>query len=167
MNDDAAGTSRVATVVTKTVDNLKKIVLSLAVVVLFALYARQEKTRSPRGTTAVIAENVTTVTPRAPRTKPANVVYLDGTYTGDPGDAIWGKVVVEAVITGGRISAVQILEYPDHRSLSQSINAEALPVLIHEAIASQRAQVDVVTGATDTSDAFVESLDSALFEAEA
>ena len=92
-------------------------------------------------------------------------VYADGSYTGDPADANWGTVQVQADIVNGQITQVQFLQHPDHRSRSQSINQRADPILIQEAIQSQQADVDIVTGATDTSDAFIQSLASALAQA--
>ncbi len=91
--------------------------------------------------------------------------YLDGTYTGTPADAGWGTVEVQALIANGEISDVQFLQHPDHRSRSRTINDRAMPILSQEALQSQRAEVDVVTGATDTSDAFIQSLTSALKQA--
>lgn len=95
----------------------------------------------------------------------ASGAYRDGSYTGASADAYWGTVEVQAVIADGHISDVQFLQYPNHRSRSQSINQQAMPMLTQEAIQSQRAEVDVVTGATDTSDAFIQSLASALQQA--
>ncbi|MGI8404098.1 MAG: FMN-binding protein [Thermomicrobiales bacterium] len=91
--------------------------------------------------------------------------FRDGSYTGSPADASWGTVEVVAVISNGKISDVQFLQYPNHRNRSQEINQQAMPMLTQEAIQSQQAQVDVVTGATDTSDAFIQSLASALQQA--
>jgi uncharacterized protein with FMN-binding domain len=47
------------------------------------------------------------------------------------------------------------------------INEEADPQLISEAIQAQSANVDIVTGATDTSEAFIQSLTDALSQAQA
>lgn len=93
--------------------------------------------------------------------------FQDGTYTGSSADAQWGTVQVQAVITNGQVSDVQFLQYPNHRSRSQTINQQAMPILTQEAIQSQQADVDVVTGATDTSDAFIQSLAAALTQAKA
>jgi uncharacterized protein with FMN-binding domain len=60
---------------------------------------------------------------------------------------------------------VQFLQFPNHRNRSQEINSQAMPILTQEAIQAQQAQVDVVTGATDTSGAFIESLSAALSQA--
>ena len=46
-----------------------------------------------------------------------------------------------------------------------AINQQAMPILTQEAIQAQRAEVDIVTGATDTSEAFIQSLGAALAQA--
>ena len=48
---------------------------------------------------------------------------------------------------------------------SQSINSQAIPILTSEALAAQSLQFDVVSGATYTSEAFAQSLQSALTKA--
>ncbi len=110
-------------------------------------------------------------TEAAPTDSPATAnpttsgAYADGTYLGDVTDAHWGDVQVQVVVQNGEISSVEFLTYPDHRSRSRSINKRAMPVLISEAIESQKAKVDIVSGATDTSRAFIQSLKSALEQA--
>ncbi|MBS1965497.1 MAG: FMN-binding protein [Chloroflexi bacterium SZAS-1] len=69
---------------------------------------------------------------------------------------------VQAVIQAGKLTDVQILEYPNDRRTSIRINNIALPYLISEAIQAQSANVDAISGATLSSDAFVQSLQSAL-----
>lgn len=92
--------------------------------------------------------------------------YKDGSYTGSVADAQWGYIQVKAIIQGGKITDVQFLQYPNERNRSVEINAYADPQLTQEAIAAQNAQVDIVTGATDTSEAFVQSLSDALTQAQ-
>lgn len=91
--------------------------------------------------------------------------FRDGAYTGSVADAFYGNVQVKAVISGGRISDVQFLQYPNDRSTSIEINSQAMPYLKEEAIQAQSANVDGVSGATQTSRAFIESLQSALNQA--
>ncbi len=99
-------------------------------------------------------------------TAPAtNISYKNGTYTGSVEDAFYGNVQVQATITGGKITDVQFLQYPHDALRSQAINSLAMPNLRQEAITAQIAQVDVVSGATDTSNAFVQSLQTALSQA--
>jgi len=105
--------------------------------------------------------NVPTPTP-----KPSSG-YKDGTYTGDAADAFYGMIQVQAIITGGRITNVQFLQAPNDRGTSISINEQADPMLAQEAIQAQSAQVDIVSGATDSSNAFIQSLQSALDKAKA
>ena len=89
----------------------------------------------------------------------------DGTFSGQAMDAYFGYVQVAAVIQGGRIVSVQVLEYPNDRSRSRSINDYALPILQKEAIKAQNAKVDIISGATLTCDAYARSLATALTKA--
>ncbi len=91
--------------------------------------------------------------------------YKDGTYTGNSADAYYGNIQVQAVIKNGKIADVIFLDYPQDRNRSIMVNDYAMPILRSEAIRSQNAQVDAVSGATDSSGAFVSSLSSALSQA--
>ncbi len=91
--------------------------------------------------------------------------YTDGTYIGSQADAYYGIVQVQAVIHNGAIAAVNVLSYPNDRRTSQYINSQAVPLLQREAIQVQSADVSGVSGASDTSAAFRESLASALAQA--
>ncbi len=94
-------------------------------------------------------------------------LYKDGSYTGSVADAQWGYIQVKAIISNGKITDVQFLQYPNERNRSIMINNYADPQLTSEAIAAQSANVDIVTGATDTSQAFIQSLSDALSQAKA
>ena len=91
--------------------------------------------------------------------------YRDGEYEGDSADAYYGNVKVQAVIQDGRLANVVFLDYPQDRRTSIMINSRAMPILISEAIQSQDANVDTVSGASDTSAAFRQSLTTALNQA--
>jgi uncharacterized protein with FMN-binding domain len=86
----------------------------------------------------------------------------DGTYTGPSVDVQWGLVQVQATIQGGKITNVQFLQFPSDRRTSQRINAQADPWLQQEAIQAQSANVDLISGATLTSEGFAQSLQGAL-----
>lgn len=92
--------------------------------------------------------------------------YKDGSYTGSVADAFYGYVQVKATISGGKITDVAFLSYPDSHDTSRYINSQAMPMLTQEAIAAQSANVDLIGGATDTSLAFKQSLTSALAKAQ-
>lgn len=92
-------------------------------------------------------------------------MYANGTYTGSVANAYYGYIQVQAIIKNGKLADVQFLQYPSDRSRSVSINTRAMPILKSEAISAQSANVDIVSGATDSSMAFQQSLDSALSQA--
>lgn len=89
-------------------------------------------------------------------------LYRDGTYTGPVTDAFYGVVQVKTTIQNGRIASSEFVRYPNDRRTSVRINNYAVPHLQTEAVRAQSANVDVISGATLTSNAFVESLQAAL-----
>lgn len=91
--------------------------------------------------------------------------YKDGTYKGQSADAYYGNVQVQAIIAGGKLTNINFLSYPNDNGRSQSINNYALPQLKSEAIRSQSAKVNAISGASFSSQAFVTSLQSALSQA--
>jgi len=111
-----------------------------------------------------------TAAPPPPTTEPPTATpapiargeYKDGEYSGPVADAYYGLVQVKAVIQAGKIADVQFLQYPNDRRTSIRINNIAMPYLITEALQAQSAEVDIISGATLTSEAFAQSLQSAL-----
>jgi uncharacterized protein with FMN-binding domain len=91
--------------------------------------------------------------------------YKDGTYTGSSVNVYYGNVQVQAVVQGGKITAVNFLQYPNDRSTSRYINSQAMPLLQQETLQAQSARVSGVSGASDTSQGFVQSLSAALAQA--
>jgi uncharacterized protein with FMN-binding domain len=87
------------------------------------------------------------------------------TVTGDAASTRWGPVQVQLTVSDGKVTAVDVVEYPDGNGRDQQINARALPVLVQETLDAQSAKIDMVSGATVTSDGYVESLQSALDKA--
>ena len=101
----------------------------------------------------------------SPGAKSAGHGFVDGTYTGPAADAYYGLIQIQASIQGGRLTALKVLKYPNDRRTSISINRQALPMLRDEAISAQSANVDIISGATLTSRAFIQSLGGALKKA--
>lgn len=87
------------------------------------------------------------------------------TYTGDVASTRWGDVQVSITVTDGKITAVDVPVYPTENGKDRQINARALPTLVQETISNQGADIDMVSGATVTSDGYLESLQSALDQA--
>jgi uncharacterized protein with FMN-binding domain len=88
-----------------------------------------------------------------------------GTYTGASADTRWGPVQVQITVQNGKITAAQAVVYPQENPRDQEINAYAVPQLNSEAVQAQSAGIDAVSGATVTSDGYIESLQSAIDQA--
>ena len=102
-----------------------------------------------------------TVTP-SPTPTPNNSVYKDGTFTGSVEDAYYGNIQAQAVIQNGRIVDVVFLQYPNDNRTSLSINSQAMPYLKEETLQAQSANIDIISGASDSSFAFRKSISTAL-----
>jgi uncharacterized protein with FMN-binding domain len=87
------------------------------------------------------------------------------TYTGDVADTAWGPVQVEITVKNGKITAAQPTQVPSENPRDQEINSYAVPILNQEVLQAQSARIDAVSGATITSDGYVESLQSAIDQA--
>jgi len=85
-----------------------------------------------------------------------------GTFTGDAVDTRWGPVQVRVTVQDGKVTAADVVQVPDGNHRDQEINAYAVPVLNQEVLDAQSAGIDSVSGATVTSDGYVQSLQSAL-----
>ncbi|MEU5257885.1 FMN-binding protein [Amycolatopsis sp. NPDC021455] len=79
------------------------------------------------------------------------------TTKGSAESSRYGTVQVQVTFTGSRIAVITLLQAPDGgRSLT------ALPKLQQEAIKAQSADIDTVTGATETSESYKTSLQAAI-----
>jgi len=113
-------------------------------------------------TPVVIARSVATATPSAAATSSAAVAagFKDGTYSGQ-GTSRRGNVWVDVTIQNGRIGSVTItrstLQYPVR-------DIAGLPA---QTVSRQSSQVDIVSGATYSSQAFRAAVSQALSKATA
>ncbi len=87
------------------------------------------------------------------------------TVTGDAIDTRFGPVQVRITVSNGAITAVEAVEYPQSNPRDAQINAYAIPQLNSEALAAKSASIDMVSGATYTSEGYLSSLQSALDQA--
>ena len=87
------------------------------------------------------------------------------TVTGSVASTRWGPVQVSITVTDGKITAVDVPQYPTGNGKDRQINASALPILTKETLSAQSADIDMVSGATVTSEGYVQSLQSALDQA--
>ena len=93
--------------------------------------------------------------------------YRDGTVTGDVVSTRFGDVQVQVTIAGGSITDVTALQLPSGDPRSSRISQAAEPLLRESALSAQSANIDLLSGATYTSSAYAESLQSALDQARA
>ena len=90
----------------------------------------------------------------------------DGTFTGAVVQDPYGPVQVQVTLAGGRITEVKALALPS-QGRSGFISQSVAPILQGEAISAQSSRIDTVSGATYTSQAYAQSLQSALDQAHA
>lgn len=84
------------------------------------------------------------------------------TIVGSTVQTPYGPVQVSVTFTSGKVSAVQALQSPSGHGESVRINQYALPILAKEAVAANSSNIDTVSGATFTSQAYAQSLQSAI-----
>jgi uncharacterized protein with FMN-binding domain len=87
------------------------------------------------------------------------------TYTGSVAQTRWGPVQVQITVQGDKITKVTVLQQPNGNHKDAEINDYALPILVQDTLSAQSAQIDMVSGATVTSDGYLQSLQSALDQA--
>ncbi|GAA1384331.1 FMN-binding protein [Catellatospora chokoriensis] len=94
---------------------------------------------------------------------PPPAAIVDGRVV--DGDAVvtdYGTVQVRVTFAGGRIADVAVLQKHTVHEHSLVLNELALPRLREQVLDAQSAEVDTVSGATATSRAYLDSLQSAI-----
>lgn len=152
----------------------KKIIFSVAFLALFGAYAMYQKmgadSISPVLTNSIPAPSVpdnSTPQKMMSGNTPQMVQgkFRNGHYMGSYADAFYGFVQVQAIISNGKLTDIKFINYPSDRQHSIQLSNYAMPQLKTEAIQAQNANVNVISGATATSQAFMQSLASALSQA--
>ena len=93
-------------------------------------------------------------------TSSSNSTMKDGTYTGKSTSTEWGDVQVKITVASGKITQITVLKHPTGGK-SDEINSRSLPTYKQEALAAQSANINQVSGATETYKGFTGSLQSA------
>jgi uncharacterized protein with FMN-binding domain len=86
-------------------------------------------------------------------------------YVGPAVQTLYGIVQVALKVSGGRLLAVKLPRLTAFDSTSQMINSQAAPILVRETLAAQSDRIDTVSGATYTSEGYLQSLQAALNKA--
>jgi uncharacterized protein with FMN-binding domain len=124
------------------------------VAVVALLFGYKTSTSGPTATAAAVASPTTSTTASGGKA-----------VTGEVAQTRWGPVQVTITVANGKITAVDVPEYPDGNGRDKEINADALPTLIQRTLTAQNANIDMVSGATVTSTGYLQSLQSALDQA--
>ncbi|MGO4534945.1 FMN-binding protein [Leifsonia sp. 2MCAF36] len=82
--------------------------------------------------------------------------------TGSAVQTRYGAVQVKVTFSGSTITAVDTVQSPSRDGRDIEINDQALPILQHEVLSSQSAKIDTVSGATYTSEGYIQSVQSAI-----
>jgi len=83
-------------------------------------------------------------------------------FTGSVANTAYGPMQVQVTVSGGKITNVTTLQQTDVGSYSGQVDSFAIPQLTHEALAAQSAKINAVSGASYTSQGYIQSLQSAL-----
>jgi FMN-binding domain len=100
-----------------------------------------------------------------PGPAPASAGPVTVTTLGQTVHTQYDTIQVRIVTVGGQIQSVAFAKLAGDEQLSDLINAHAGPLLLQRTLTAQSADIDAVSGATYTSDAYRESLQSALDQA--
>ena len=98
------------------------------------------------------------------KAKPTATAVPTRTIQGPSEDMQWGPVQVTLIVKGKKITDVRATA-PTERQRSAFINSQAVPWLRQEVLQAQSANIDLISGATMTSEAFVASLQAAMQQA--
>jgi uncharacterized protein with FMN-binding domain len=101
------------------------------------------------------------------RTAGSGNLPRSGSFDGDLITTRFGTVQVRITVAGGRITSAEALRWPNSDRHDRMINDRAVPILNAEVVRVQTAQVDLVSGATLTSQGYQQSLQSAIDKANA
>ena len=156
---------------------MKKMLIGAAAVLIVGgyLWWGMRPSSSPTVTTSAPSESTNPGTSPVsgtnnnptPTPTPTPVVtgFKDGSYTGKVVNMDYGLIQVAVTITGGKITAITTPQLPHSGGHTGEVTSVSIPLLKQEAITAQSAQVNIVSGATQTSEAFQTSLASALAQA--
>ena len=70
-------------------------------------------------------------------------------------------VTLQITVANGKVTKSEAIVYPTENGRDVEINSVAVPTLNDEAVTAQSASIDMVSGATYTSNGYIESLQSA------
>lgn len=115
-------------------------------------------TSGSKGVLSPSSPSGTSTTTQAP--SPATKSTRRG--TGEEIEYRYGAIELEVTQTGSRITNITVVQDDSSDPRSEQINSQAVPILQSQALEAQSANIDGVSGATFTSQAYAQALQSAL-----
>jgi uncharacterized protein with FMN-binding domain len=116
-------------------------------------------------TTSPATTSSTGSTSSSQHTSSTTAVGATGSFTSPEVTYTYGALEVTVTLKDGKITAVSAPSNDAPDPHSEAINDQAVPILDKEAVAAQGVNIDVVSGATFTSEAFGQALKDALTKA--
>ena len=120
---------------------------------------------TPSGTGATTSGTSVDAATTTPATTPSTTTPTPTTYDGAAASTRYGNVQVRLTVTGRTVTAAEAIDYPHQNGTDRQINAYAIPILNQDAVAAQSANIQMVSGASFTSNGYVQSLQDALDQA--
>lgn len=117
---------------------------------------------SSGSTHSASAATTTTTTTAAATTTTSQPAATTRTATGEDVSYQYGDVEVKITTRGGKITAATLVRLDVTDPRSQQIDEYAIPQLQQQTLSAQSAHIDGVSGATYTSEAYAQSLQSAI-----
>jgi uncharacterized protein with FMN-binding domain len=143
----------------------------LATVIGLILIASFHTSSAPTAVTTppsgAVTSPPTSAPPAGASPPPSSTGPSTGTrqYTGSTIENRYGPVQVRITVDGSKVTGIEALQMPQDRERSARISSEAEPLLRSEALQAQSARIDIISGATFTSESYAQSLQSALDQA--
>jgi uncharacterized protein with FMN-binding domain len=138
---------------------------------VLGLHSAGTKSRVATSTpTAPAPSGQTTTTPRAAGPAAPTTTLPPGrarTATGPAENYGYGILATKVTVRGGRITDVALAGIRVAESYSQMLAQQVVPILRQEVLSAQSAQVNTVSGATYTSEAYLTSAQTAIDKAKA
>lgn len=122
--------------------------------------AAKTSAASSATTTASTAAKTTTTASTAAKT--ARAAATTRSATGEDVQFRYGDIQVKVTVSGTKVTGVSIVSLNETDPHSQQIDAQAVPMLEQQTRSAGGAQIDGVSGASYTSQAYEQSLQSAL-----
>jgi uncharacterized protein with FMN-binding domain len=125
--------------------------------------AQPSATKANGSSSAAPSNKATTASPTPRATAGVSTKTVTGaSFTVSEGFRTFGSVQVKVTLVNGKITKLEAIDYPNNDPRSSEISQYSIPVLAKEVLAAQGTHINVVSGATYTSEAYAQSVQAAI-----